>query len=1317
MNNPAKNSAAIRISNISPAIIIIMKPLLNTNNPVLSNASIASSASSVPTDDTALENLLTKAGMDKDTYIKLSTLIGEAHNQGITVDDLLKIYPEFATNKDILNTMLQQELDSSRLGSAQSPVINQTLSADRRPSQSSQLNAVIALIAQLGPDASPSVIAKSNLPDLVNRLTHEQQSTLYGILATSKQNFDTADLNPTASAEQIAPLSSQSKAESPSSALLQKAGEAYKKSDYDVAFHAYQSALKTDPALSQSWPTIYYQLGVCSEYAKNTALNKEAISFYQQYLQSHNPDPKIANWVQKESQWLTNKPQADKLMQNAQNQLYQEQNSSKAFSILKKTLNQFPELANRQPDVYFTMATYAYSAANLSAAKKYLGLAKTAMQAQLKQDPSSKYAQYYMGQIADLMHQVKDPYNNIATTISSFLGDKLGARKFWQELVSGASNIWLGGDHFTPGKGRIYSYNNTAWETHIGSQYDSKTGYTGLVHMHTGSQKQEFDALSAQYNDAKTNALEAEKNLKKLNEKLQKTADELAKAKDSGTTKKLEEQSAQLKQQISEAIAQATPLAQIASVAEENLEEFRKSFSGESYGADAVGRKLKPSEEKELYRLDSSIRNLRQETVYKEITLDQAQQDVAKLQTELEESPDNAETQKALKKAQMELEKSGEDYKKSQAHLKADSERRTGFVDAAKLGEAAGIRYVAETWKNTNTNDIQQRDALKTELASAVESNRSKGEIQELRKKLAIAEKNVHTSENTLREVQTQIEKTAATATSALTPAEQKQLHASQLTYGVIAKKTEEIIKQHDALIDQLTTAKTNKQPTADIEARLKENGEAMQKAIVEGKAAQEAYKATVDSINQSIATSETTYPHNPAEENLTSPTISHPKTGLETSVRTGSIEDMTQLGPGWWGIGQTLDHQQAAAFQWHLGTGAGGKISNDWRGPFASTSKADATQAGVTIASGGKGLNQFDITLNAGVNVANAEHRDYDMVFGGSTGAGIGIGGMAGSQARADVIDAQIGTNYSGGQTNIGGEKIKNMVTVNASAQGAIGVQGDADVSAGIGVKEGKLNASLGAGAGGFAGAQVAGMAGGTVDGVGANVMGQAWAGAGVKANIHMGLSKGKFSCDFGAGAAVGVGAYVDYNVTIDFNQIGQEIAGVGKDAVNLSKKWGNKVPFFGHVAGFFAGAVEGAGKLAVDTVGAISNAGGHISDTVNKMEHGVEKLMGDKLHLGVLGKLGVRLEANLSGMDELADMLAVGTTAKKAAGKSVGKNMVNATDDFLHGHIIKSAEEATVGVIAAPFKKKTWVNIFEHPGRTIKHAFQAIRTAFKKW
>ncbi len=1167
--------------------------LLSSNNvkAAKSAASVDTSQVTSVQEDPALLNLSSA------DYTKLSKLVGYANKQNISVDEFLQLYPQYEIDKAALNAIMQQQLNNARMNEMSASTVEiSRLSKDKR----AKLSNIAAQLTALGPDATEQQIRDSGVYELLKKLSPLEQHALYGLLTASTEKGARADLNPTVSADQPT-------AESPSSALLQTADDDYKKNDYDGAFHAYQDALKADPTLSASWPTIYYQLGVCSEYAKDAALNNGANGFYQQYLHSPNPDPKIAPWVQKESQWLTDKPQAEGLVQAASDQLYKENDAAEAFSKLKDAIAQFPELANRQPDVYYNMAMYAFSADDLSEAKKYLELAQTAMQEQLKQDPNSKYAQYYMGQISDLMSQVQDP--NLSTSIANYLGDKLGARGFWKELLNGLSQAWMGkgdriGTHGTPDRS-----SENSWK--------SKTDGAGL----------------------------------------------------------------------------------------------------EKISEDDIGRRLSNAEKKELRHFAEDVHHAQQEEIAKKIDLDKKQQQVDK------SLPERLEMSKA------QLEQAQKDYQKAAEQLVEAQNSQTGFVAAAKHGEVASATYAAEAWKKTVTNDTEQLKALTEELAAAYKSSKpTSAEIYALKNKLTDAEKNLETSQKNATAAQEQITKAAASATDELPDTVKEALNELRNNYGTAAKNTADLIKAHDVLVDELTKAKASNEPTADIDAKLKANADALQKSIVAGKAAQNVYTDEAAKVNKAIAEHETTYPatkegtHSVTTKVLTpeghetttqsvseqgdiSKTTNTSETttnsrgkevtrtsnvregkigGVRASVRTGTNNDPNANGPGWWGLGNTLDHQQAAAFQWHLSTGADGKISSDWRGPFTTTSKDDPTQDGVSVASGGSGSSEYNLNANGGVNILNVEHRDYDMVYGGTTGSGTGVGGMLGTQARADLVDEQFGLNYSGGEASIGGEKIKNLVTASVTEAAAVGAQADADVSAAAGRQpDGSLAANLGVGAGAFAGEQVSGMAAASVDGVGANVMGQAWAGVGAKFNADASLNHGKLSLDLELGAALGVGGCVSLNVTIDFNEIGQELKGIGTEGVDLAEKWGDAVPGLGHAAGFIAGVAVGLGKFALSTVDAIGTLGATAGGIIDAPRKFLDNFASNTLHMGRTGEALVDAAALVTGITPVTDLLSIGPTIKDAWNKPIGETLDKAKDDAAHGHIVSAAVETVVGGI----------------------------------
>ncbi|NBV76362.1 MAG: hypothetical protein EBR59_10530, partial [Methylococcaceae bacterium] len=289
--------------------------------------------------------------------------------------------------------------------------------------------------------------------------------------------------------------------------------------------------------------------------------------------------------------------------------------------------------------------------------------------------------------------------------------------------------------------------------------------------------------------------------------------------------------------------------------------------------------------------------------------------------------------------------------------------------------------------------------------------------------------------------------------------------------------KMDSIAKQHDALVDTLTKqGKTSEEIAED--PQIKTLYSQMQQAVKDAQAKAATYQGALSNANSTGAVSveERATGAGGAERRVSyqiergedgkfgvkktvtnrgfsdhAPSEEDAKSG---SVKSNPYDTAGQYGPGWWGIGTTLDHQQAAALQWSIGQNAKGQTDINSRNMFTSENITDPTQTGVTVQQGGSGASQYNVQGNAGVNLLNVEHRDFDMLYSGSTGHGFGIGGMVGDQARADIADATIGVNTSGGEATIGGEHINNLATSSITGQAAIGAQSDVDVNAGIGQK-----------------------------------------------------------------------------------------------------------------------------------------------------------------------------------------------------------------------------------------------------------------------
>jgi hypothetical protein len=269
--------------------------------------------------------------------------------------------------------------------------------------------------------------------------------------------------------------------------------------------------------------------------------------------------------------------------------------------------------------------------------------------------------------------------------------------------------------------------------------------------------------------------------------------------------------------------------------------------------------------------------------------------------------------------------------------------------------------------------------------------------------------------------------------------------------------------------------------------------------------------------------------------------------------------DNLTSLGN--WGKGTTI-----AEGSWHAAeVGAvNWSDSGDWGSGYA------------------KGATDF---LNVQGRVyGDAGFKDWTV------SAGIGV------QGRVELV----GSHYEIGYTtpsiyNLGGHPINLNTKVNADA--SVGVTGDVHAEIGIG-----KNTHIAVGAGGFSGASasLAGQVGVSDFG---NVHGSAtaWAGVGAKVDVSAGFSDGKFSFDFGAGLALGIGAELDWGFTIDFYAIGDSLYNAAAEAWDWVGDAGDWVAgAAGDVADAVGDAAEAVGDAAQDTVNAVEDAAGDVADAV---------------------------------------------------------------------------------------------------------------------
>ncbi|MES2504066.1 MAG: hypothetical protein V4534_04225 [Myxococcota bacterium] len=381
-----------------------------------------------------------------------------------------------------------------------------------------------------------------------------------------------------------------------------------------------------------------------------------------------------------------------------------------------------------------------------------------------------------------------------------------------------------------------------------------------------------------------------------------------------------------------------------------------------------------------------------------------------------------------------------------------------------------------------------------------------------------------------------------------------------------------------------------------------------------------------------------------------------------------GAAEDPS--GPGFWGLGATL--QQASA---HYKSFANFSASNP-----------------LVLESGGTGLNDHNISVTGGMNLFNAEARTFNMVYGGGTGAGLGMQAMYGGQARADVFDEQYALNYAGGDTSIGGQNFSvnsnnALATGGAQEQAAVGVQGDAH--GGLAVGTHGLHA--GANAGAFAGAQASGQVSANVLGQGGFAMAQGWAGVGAKLNGNLAIGPGGVHFDLGIGAALGVGGYVQLSGNVNFLAMGQDFAAIygtgnhnfvnmlgragelGSDALSstadmVSNVSGSLNTLMGGAQTYFADNavknIDAGGVKTLEGIGeGIGELGTDYADTIVAPVLSVADELG-----GVASEVGSDFAKGEVGKG-LKEVFKGGADAVYDAAKDVGKTIGHAITNFFHG------------------------------------------------
>lgn len=261
--------------------------------------------------------------------------------------------------------------------------------------------------------------------------------------------------------------------------------------------------------------------------------------------------------------------------------------------------------------------------------------------------------------------------------------------------------------------------------------------------------------------------------------------------------------------------------------------------------------------------------------------------------------------------------------------------------------------------------------------------------------------------------------------------------------------------------------------------------------------------------------------------------------------------------------------------------SGSSGQVSgafnqNGIKGSGEASYAAGASSYSETTSSAGPGGVAARASFGASAGVSADASGTVETSFGSVTGhvgvsASVFVTGAA--YVTANIGEAEVGANVAAGA----------VAEANAQAHAQLGgglatADGEAHAESGAGaaaravvtVGYRPLQAALNASAGAFAGARAGFAARAGSAGLGVGIAGEAWAGAGVKAEIHAGLKDGKFHYEIGLGIAIGVGCFLKIQFDIDLKPLQQSL--------------GNVVGFVGGildaVAGLF-GAKKGDGSL----------------------------------------------------------------------------------------------------------------------------------------
>lgn len=168
---------------------------------------------------------------------------------------------------------------------------------------------------------------------------------------------------------------------------LLDAQTAQENNDLPGMLAAYEKAVALEPSLAPQLAGTIAQIKaqISLQHAEEAQQKNDIKAMLRYYRQAAAEDPTLAPQLQetihqleKQERWMEIQPEVDRFMQRSQDAMYPPDgvkgDPEKAIEILEEAIQEYPEIKENMPSIYYTMAQYAWTAADVDAARKYFAL-------------------------------------------------------------------------------------------------------------------------------------------------------------------------------------------------------------------------------------------------------------------------------------------------------------------------------------------------------------------------------------------------------------------------------------------------------------------------------------------------------------------------------------------------------------------------------------------------------------------------------------------------------------------------------------------------------------------------------------------------------------------------------------------------------------------------------------------------------------------------------------------------------------------------------------------------------------------------------